>query len=159
MTWLAVPLAGLTVVSTLLGGLLALRLARDLTTAIALSGGVVVAVALFHVLPEAVDAVDDPAAVGSLIGAGFLAFFLAERLLVLHHRDDAAEARAHAQVGVLGAELAGPAERRVGERGERQRSEPGVHAVEQHGPVGQPGQVVAERVVLRHAPSIAASSE
>ena len=50
---LAIPLAGLTVISTLAGGLVALRLARVLTTAIALTGGIVVAVALFHVLPEA----------------------------------------------------------------------------------------------------------
>ena len=43
MTWVAVPLAGVTVLSTIAGGLVALRLARDLTTAIALTGGVVVA--------------------------------------------------------------------------------------------------------------------
>jgi zinc transporter, ZIP family len=103
MTWVAVPLAGLTVVSTLLGGLVALRLARDLATAVALTGGVVVAVAVFHVLPEAMDAVGDADRVGLLVGAGFLAFFLAERALVLHHRDDAEHARAHARVGALGA--------------------------------------------------------
>ncbi|HWB69673.1 MAG TPA: ZIP family metal transporter, partial [Solirubrobacterales bacterium] len=34
---------------------------------------------------------------------GFLAFFFAERALVLHHRDDASEAQAHHRVGVLGA--------------------------------------------------------
>ena len=38
-----------------------------------------------------------------LVGAGFLAFFLAERPLVLHHRDEPEQARGHAQVGVLGA--------------------------------------------------------
>ena len=38
-----------------------------------------------------------------LVGLGFLVFFLAERVLVLHHRDDAEQARAHEQVGVLGA--------------------------------------------------------
>ena len=103
MTWLAIPLAGLTVVSTLAGGVLALRLRRDLTTMIALTGGVVVAVALFHVLPEAVETVDDPRRVGLLVGGGFLAFFLAERALVLHHRDETEQARAHAQVGAFGA--------------------------------------------------------
>jgi zinc transporter ZupT len=41
--------------------------------------------------------------VTTLVGAGFLAFFLAERLVVLHHRDEAEQARAHAQVGALGA--------------------------------------------------------
>ncbi len=85
------------------GGFAALRLSRDLTTAIALTGGVVVAVALFHVLPEAIEILDDPQRVGLLVGAGFLAFFLAERLLVLHHRDAPEEARAHSHVGALGA--------------------------------------------------------
>jgi ZIP family zinc transporter len=39
----------------------------------------------------------------ALVGAGFLAFFLAERLLVLHHRDEPEQVRAHARVGALGA--------------------------------------------------------
>ena len=103
VTWIAIPLAGVTVLSTLTGGLTALRLRRELATAIALTGGIVVAVALFDVLPEAIGAVDDPKRVTALVGAGFIAFFLAERLLVLHHRDEAEQARAHAQVGALGA--------------------------------------------------------
>jgi ZIP family zinc transporter len=103
MAWVAIPLACLTVLSTLAGGLTALRFQRELTTAIALTGGIVVAVALFDVLPEAIRAVDDAERVSTLVGAGFLAFFLAERLLVLHHRDEAQQARAHAQVGALGA--------------------------------------------------------
>jgi ZIP family zinc transporter len=103
MAWLAIPLACLTVLSTLAGGLTALRFQRELTTAIALTGGIVVAVALFDVLPEAIRAVDDAERVSTLVGAGFLTFFLAERLLVLHHRDEAQQARAHAQVGALGA--------------------------------------------------------
>ena len=100
---LAVPLAAITVLSTLAGGYVALRMARDLATAIALTGGVVVAVALFQVLPEAIEAVGDPQRVGFLVGAGFIFFFLAERALVLHHRDDAEQIHAHAQVGALGA--------------------------------------------------------
>jgi ZIP family zinc transporter len=103
MNWIAIPLAGVTVLSTLAGGLTAVRLRRDLTTAIALTGGIVVAVALFDVLPEAIDSVNDSRRVTTLVGAGFLAFFLAERLLVLHHRDEAEQARSHAQVGALGA--------------------------------------------------------
>ncbi len=103
MSWIAIPLAGVTVLSTLAGGLVALRMARELATAIALTGGVVVAVALFHVLPEAIEAVDDPHRVGLLVGGGFVFFFLAERALVLHHRDDAEQIHAHAQVGALGA--------------------------------------------------------
>ena len=71
---------------------------------IALSGGIVVAVALFDVLPEAIDLLpDDSKAIGALMGAGFLTFFLFERALVLHHRDEPADARAHGQVGTFGA--------------------------------------------------------
>jgi ZIP family zinc transporter len=103
MTWIAIPFGALTFVSTLLGGLLALRMRRELTTLIALSGGIVLAVSLFDVLPEALDAVGDDKLVMTLVGVGFMVFFLAERVLVLHHRDEEEEARAHAQVGALGA--------------------------------------------------------
>ena len=77
-------------------------MARELTTAIALTGGIVVAV-VFQVLPEVIEALDDPHLVGTLVGAGFVFFFLAERALVLHHRDDDAHIHAHAKVGALGA--------------------------------------------------------
>ena len=103
MSWIAIPLASLTVVSTFVGGAIALRLRRELTTVIALTGGIVVGVALFDVLPEAIDAVGNSERVTALVGAGFLFFFLAERALVLHHRDEPEQARGHAQVGVLGA--------------------------------------------------------
>jgi ZIP family zinc transporter len=103
MTWVAVPLAGLTVVSTLVGGAFALRLHRELKTAIALSGGIVVAVALFDLIPEAFEAIGDSRRVTTLVGAGFVLFFVAERFLVLHHRDDPEQARAHGEVGALGA--------------------------------------------------------
>jgi zinc transporter ZupT len=103
VTWIAIPLAGLTVVSTLAGGALALRLHRELRTAIALSGGIVVAVALFDLIPEAFEAIGDEHRVTTLVGAGFVLFFVAHRYLVLHHRDDPDEARAHPQVGAMSA--------------------------------------------------------
>jgi zinc transporter ZupT len=101
VTWVAVPLAGITVLSTLAGGLLALRLRGELTTVIALTGGIVVAVALFDVLPEALRILE-PRDAFAVVGAGFVLFFLAERLLVLHHRDEPDQARAHARVGHWG---------------------------------------------------------
>ena len=103
MTWLAIPLASLTVLSTLSGGILALRLRDSIDTLIALTGGIVVAVALFDILPEAFEAVGDAQRVSWLVGAGFVVFFLVERALVLHHRDETDQAREHGQVGVLGA--------------------------------------------------------
>ena len=102
MTWIAVPLAGITVLSTLAGGLVALRLRSELTTVIALTGGVVVAVALFDVLPEALQILEPRDAL-AVVGAGFVLFFVAERLLVLHHRDEPDQARAHERVGAMGA--------------------------------------------------------
>ncbi len=103
MNWFVLPLASLTVLSTLLGGALALRLHRELMTLIALTGGIVVGVALFDVLPEAIDTVGNSSRVMALVGTGFLFFFFAERLLVLHHRDEPEQARGHAKVGILGA--------------------------------------------------------
>jgi hypothetical protein len=52
VTWIAIPFAVFVVLSTLAGGLLALRLHHSLQTVIALTGGIVVAVALFDVLPS-----------------------------------------------------------------------------------------------------------
>ena len=103
MDWIVLPFALATVAATFAGGALALRLAHSLPTLMALTGGVVVAVAIFDVLPESIEAVDDPQRVALLVGAGFIFFFLAERVLVLHHRDDPEQARSHAQVGALGA--------------------------------------------------------
>ena len=103
MTWIAIPFACIAAVMTLLGGRIALRLAHNLPMVIAFTGGIVVAVALFDVLPEAFEAIGDAQTTAALVGAGFLGFFLIERLLVLHHRDDPEQARAHHQVGALGA--------------------------------------------------------
>jgi ZIP family zinc transporter len=101
---IAIPLTAIAVATTFAGGYLALRLSHSLPTLIALSGGVVVAVAIFEVLPEAIELLpDDPSTLAALVGAGFLTFFLFERVLVLHHRDDVEHAQAHAQVGALGA--------------------------------------------------------
>jgi ZIP family zinc transporter len=100
---LAIPLAGLTVLATLIGGRIALRLSHTLPTVIALTGGVVVAVALFDVLPEGISSLGDPSKATTLVAVGFLTFFFAERALVLHHRDDPSEARAHRRVGLFGA--------------------------------------------------------
>ncbi|HEY8778410.1 MAG TPA: ZIP family metal transporter [Solirubrobacterales bacterium] len=103
MPAVAIPLACLTVLATFGGGKLALRLSHSLPTVIALTGGIVVAVALLDVLPEGVDNLGDANKATALAALGFVAFFLAERVLVLHHRDEPSEAKAHAHVGVLGA--------------------------------------------------------
>ena len=103
LPWLAVPLALATAVSTTMGGLAAVRLASRLGDLIALSGGVVVAIALLDVLPEAERELGRPGRTSLFVALGFVLFFLANRLLVLHHRDDSDQARAHRRVGALGA--------------------------------------------------------
>lgn len=100
---IAIPLAGLTVVATLIGGRIGLRFSDRLPTLLALTGGVVVAVALLDVLPEGINGVDDTNLSTALVAAGFLGFFLAERALVLHDRDEAVAALSGERVGILGA--------------------------------------------------------
>ena len=73
---IAIPLAGLTVFATLLGGRIGLRFSDRLPTLLALTGGVVVAVALLDVLPEGIDGVGDVDLATALVAAGFLAFSL-----------------------------------------------------------------------------------
>ena len=103
MPEVAIPAAALAGAAILAGGALALRYASALPTVLALSGGVVVGVALLELIPEAVDHIGDAHDAGPVIAAGFLSFFLLERVLVLHHRDDAEEARSHHHVGTAGA--------------------------------------------------------
>lgn len=103
MPAVAIPLAGLTVLATLIGGRIGLRFSDRLPTLLALTGGVVVAVALLDVLPEGIKGVDDTNLSTALVAAGFLGFFLVERLLVLHNRDEAMATLAGEQVGILGA--------------------------------------------------------
>jgi zinc transporter ZupT len=103
VTWIAIPFAVVTVGMTLVGGRIALKLSHNLPAVLAFTGGIVVAVAIFDVLPEAFEAIGDAQTTALLVGVGFLGFFLVERLLVLHHRDDPEQARAHHQVGALGA--------------------------------------------------------
>lgn len=103
MPEVAIPLAALAVVAIFSGGAVALRLAHSLPTVVALSGGVVVAVALLEVLPEAIEHIGEAHDAVPVVALGFLAFFLLERVLVLHHRDDPEQAKAHGRVGVLGA--------------------------------------------------------
>jgi ZIP family zinc transporter len=100
---IAIPLAGFTVLATLLGGRVGLRFSDRLPTLLALTGGVVVAVALLDVLPEGLESVADVHLATGLVAAGFLGFFLIERMLVLHDREDAVETLAGERVGVLGA--------------------------------------------------------
>jgi zinc transporter ZupT len=100
---IAIPLAGLTVLATLLGGRIGLHFSDRLPTLLALTGGIVVAVALLDVLPEGLEGVGDSHQATLLVAAGFLGFFFAERMLVLHDREEAVETLSGERVGALGA--------------------------------------------------------
>jgi zinc transporter ZupT len=100
---IAIPLAALTVLATLIGGRVGLRYSDRLPILLALTGGIVVAVALFDILPEGIEGVEDVDLATALVGAGFLGFFLVERMLVLHNRDEAVAALSGERVGALGA--------------------------------------------------------
>lgn len=103
MPAVAIPLAGLTVLATWIGGQVGLRFSDRLPTLLALTGGVVVAVALLDVLPEGIEGVGDIHLATALVAAGFLGFFLMERMLVLHDREEAVEKLSGERVGALGA--------------------------------------------------------
>jgi zinc transporter ZupT len=103
MTPLAIVLGTVTMLSTLAGGAVAIRLSRYLGLVLSLTGGMVVAVALMDVLPEAFRDVSSAQRVGTLAAAGFVEFLVGEQMIVLHHRDDPEQARAHREVGALGA--------------------------------------------------------
>lgn len=94
-----------TVASTLIGGLVAIRLKHRLGGAMAFTGGVVLGVSLLDITPEAIDniGVGGGRTFGLAVGLGFLGFFLLSRAAVLHHRDDPELAAGHARVGALGA--------------------------------------------------------
>ena len=99
MEWIVLPFALATVAATFAGGALALRLAHSLPTLMALTRRDRRRGRAVRRAPREHGAVDDPQPVATLVGAGFIVFFLAERVLVLHHRDDAEHARAHARWG------------------------------------------------------------
>lgn len=100
----AVLLSALTFVSTGLGGLVAMRFRDRLHLLLGFSAGAVIAVVFFDLLPE-VFAEQPPSFVMVPATAGFLAFFLLERLTRLHGaREHEHAAGAHEpEVGVAGA--------------------------------------------------------
>jgi zinc transporter ZupT len=94
-----VPLmfAGLTLFSTGLGGLAAIRLRDRLHLLLGFSSGAVLGVALFDILPE-VFAFDHHAAYMPITALGFLAFFGLERYTAMHRpREHAHAVASHEQ--------------------------------------------------------------
>ncbi len=92
-------------VSTVLGGLFALRLRDRLHLILGFSAGAVIGVAFFDLMPEAfqlVGANREPVFVTSIIALGFVAYMFVDRILMLHTHDH--DEHSHAiKRGVLGA--------------------------------------------------------
>jgi zinc transporter ZupT len=94
------------VVSTLLGGVLALRWKDKLHLILGFSAGAVIGVAFFDLLPEAVDLGGQSygtASVATLIAVGFLLYMLLHRVFLLHPHAVDDHASADAQPTWLGA--------------------------------------------------------
>jgi zinc transporter ZupT len=93
--------------ATLLGGLFALRHRDHLHLILGFSSGAVVGVALFDLLPEALDLTHGtyaPATVTLVVAVGFFAYMFLSRVLLLHpESDDHDHEHGHAHAGTLGA--------------------------------------------------------
>jgi len=97
MRFMPIILASLTLVSTGLGGMAAVRFRDRLHFLLGFSSGAVIAVALFDILPE-VFAIRGGASYMPLAAVGFLAFFGLERYTAMHRaREHVHRAKAHEQ--------------------------------------------------------------
>src|ERR1041385_4477137 len=80
-------IATLAFIATLLGGVFALRFRDRLHLILGFSAGAVIGVALFDLLPESLTLLNGPARetqLSLLIAAGFFAYLLIDRLILLH---------------------------------------------------------------------------
>lgn len=104
----AILLSITTLLSTLAGGLLALRMHDRLHFILAFTGGVLLGVVAFDVLPEAFELAHehglDPNAAMIALVVGFMLFHIAEKFVLIHHAHEADYAtHRHPRVGLLSA--------------------------------------------------------
>ncbi len=84
---LLVVIAGAAFLSTLLGGMLALKLQDKLHLILGFSAGAVIGVAFFDLLPEAIvfgEKFHSPAAILACTALGFLSYLVLDRILLFH---------------------------------------------------------------------------
>jgi ZIP family zinc transporter len=94
------------VLATSLGGAFALRRRDRLHLVLGFSAGAVLGVALFDLLPEAMDLATTryaPATVALVVGIGFFAFTLVNRVILLHPETETAAATSARRRGAFGA--------------------------------------------------------
>ncbi len=93
-----------TFIATFVGGFFALRFRDQLHLILGFSAGAVVGVALFDLLPEAIELSHGAAVTGLYVALGFFAYLLIDRTIFLHSHDHDDEHAGHAhERGVLGA--------------------------------------------------------
>jgi ZIP family zinc transporter len=88
---MALIIAIFTFISTLLGGLFALKFKDKLHLILGLSAGAVVGVAIFDLIPESLELAStqfDTSTATVLIGAGFIVFMILDRLMSIHAHSD-----------------------------------------------------------------------
>ena len=103
MTTIGALAAAAAVLATVLGGALAFRFRARLPRVAAFGAGSLVAVALLDLIPEAVELTGEPSPALLAAAAGFLVFYLLERLALFHAHPEEHAPAGHAHVGVLGA--------------------------------------------------------
>jgi len=96
-----IPVACLAFAATMFGGVFALRFRDNLHLILGFSAGAVVGVALFDLLPEAIQLCGgDAARLALFVAAGFFGYLLIDRLVLLHPHTDEHD---HAAQGAFGA--------------------------------------------------------
>jgi len=109
MTPLLVAMSATAVLSALGGGVMALRLVRQVGYVIAVGAGIRIGAAFFDLLPESVELMAGATDVAMLFAAvGFLAFYVIEKVTLLHVGHETAteldhDDAAHRHVGLIGA--------------------------------------------------------
>ena len=104
MNPLVLAVAVTTFLSTMAGGIVALRATRHIGVIIALGAGVRIGAAFFDLAPEAAKELDSVESAMVAAAIGFLAFYILERVTLLHVGHEAGmPLDRHEHVGVLGA--------------------------------------------------------
>lgn len=109
MNPLLVAMSATAVLSALSGGVMALRLVRQVGYVIAVGAGIRIGAAFFDLLPESVELMAGATDLAMLFAAvGFLAFYVIEKVTLLHVGHETAtelehEDTAHRHVGLIGA--------------------------------------------------------
>ena len=104
----AIILSAFTFVSTLIGGLFALRYRNKMHLIMGFAAGVILGVVSFDIFPEIIDMVNhsgiDPVKPMIALVVAFLLFHILEKLIVVHHaHEDEYANHTHPHVGILSA--------------------------------------------------------